>query len=101
MGASAWLGLNAGFGLAGLGGLAALLGLGVGLTFAQAAALEAEPARRVAARLYTADLVGACLGALLSSVVLLPWGGLGMTTLTVAGLNLAAATGLGRIRDSE
>lgn len=46
---------------------------------------------RTAARLYTADFVGACLGALLTCTLLIPLAGVTAVCLLVAGLNILAA----------
>jgi len=86
--------------LAGLGDLAgqgamllitfALAAL-VGAQFPLAAAASSGEAPPVAARLFSADLVGAALGALLVSAWLIPVAGITAACLLTAGLNLAAA----------
>ncbi len=68
-------------------GIAALVGAQFPLA---AAALSGEPTP-VAARLFSADLLGAALGALLVSAWLIPAAGLSAVCLLTAGLNLAAA----------
>jgi spermidine synthase len=68
-------------------GLAAL----VGAQFPLAAATDRAPTVANAARLYTADLVGASFGALLVSALLIPLAGITAVCLLTAGLNLAAA----------
>jgi spermidine synthase len=67
--------------------LAALVGAQFPLA---GAAADGEPAA-VAARLYSADLVGAALGALLVSTLLIPLLGVTTVCLLTAGLNAAAA----------
>ena len=67
-------------------GLAAL----VGAQFPLANALSTDPSR-AAARLYTADFVGASIGALLTSAWLVPAAGLAGVCWVTGGLNLLAA----------
>jgi predicted membrane-bound spermidine synthase len=67
--------------------LAALVGAQFPLA---GAAANGEPAA-VAARLYSADLIGAALGALLVSALLIPLLGVTTVCLFTAGLNAAAA----------
>jgi spermidine synthase len=74
---------------------AVLAGL-VGAQFCLAGRAGAAGGTLTASRLYTADLVGACVGALLASAVLIPLGGLAATCLLAAGLNVAAAVAVGR-----
>jgi spermidine synthase len=79
-----------------LGGQAVILGLAfvlaalVGHQFAQAAAAESGGPAVAAARLYSADLAGAALGALLVSAWLVPLFGVTTVCLLTAGLNAAA-----------
>ncbi len=68
-----------------------LLAAVVGAQFPLAAAASPGEATRVAARLFSADLTGAALGALLVSAWLIPVAGITMVCLLTAGLNLAAA----------
>jgi spermidine synthase len=68
-----------------------LLALLVGWQFPLAGAVEPGGAAAAASRLYTADLVGASLGALLVSALLIPLVGVTTVCLLTAGLNLAAA----------
>ena len=63
----------------------------VGAQFPLAAAASTGEVTPVAARLFSADLVGAALGALLVSAWLIPVVGLTTVCLLTAGLNLAAA----------
>jgi hypothetical protein len=63
----------------------------VGAQFPLAAAASPGGATPVAARLFTADLTGAALGALLASAWLIPLAGLTTVCLITAGLNVAAA----------
>jgi hypothetical protein len=62
----------------------------VGHQFAQAAAAESGGPAVAAARLYSADLAGAALGALLVSAWLVPLFGVTTVCLLTAGLNAAA-----------
>jgi spermidine synthase len=68
-----------------------LLALLVGCQFPLAGAVEPGGAAAAASRLYTADLAGASLGALLVSALLIPLVGVTTVCLLTAGLNLAAA----------
>lgn len=68
-----------------------LLAALVGGQFPLAAAAESGDAAATASRLYTADLVGASLGALLVSALLIPLLGVMAVCLLTAALNLAAA----------
>lgn len=65
-----------------------------------AAASDGEPAP-VAARLFSADLIGAALGAWLASAWLIPAAGITTVCLLTAGLNLAVATIAWRQRPSS
>ncbi len=75
-----------------IAGLTFLLGVLEGLEFPLASRVEAEssPATLTASRLYAADFVGACLGALLASTLLLPLIGVAGVCLATAGLNVLA-----------
>ncbi|NQT84078.1 fused MFS/spermidine synthase [bacterium] len=66
------------------------LGLGalVGMEFPLAGKADFERIASTAARLYTADFVGACLGAILVSTILIPVMGMVTVCLIVAGLNI-------------
>ncbi len=68
-----------------------LLAALVGGQFPLAGATGSGEAAVTAARLYSADLVGAALGALLVSTLLIPLLGVTTVCLLTAGLNLAAA----------
>ena len=68
-----------------------LLAALVGAQFPLAAAASSGDATPVAARLFSADLVGAALGALLVSAWLIPVAGITAVCLPTAGLNLGAA----------
>ena len=68
-----------------------LLALLAGWQFPLAGAVEPGGAAAAASRLYTADLAGASLGALLVSALLIPLVGVTAVCLLTAGLNLAAA----------
>lgn len=63
----------------------------VGAQFPLAAAASSGEATPMAARLFSADLVGAALGALLVSAWLIPFAGITAVCLITAGLNLAVA----------
>ncbi|MCX7721919.1 MAG: fused MFS/spermidine synthase [Verrucomicrobiae bacterium] len=73
------------------------LGWLVGAQFPLASWLESGRTD-AASKLFTADFVGAFLGALLASTFLVPALGVATTCLAAAGLNLAAAVGLGVAR---
>lgn len=60
----------------------------VGLQFPLANRIESGGVARTASRLYTADLVGASLGAWLPSTLLIPLAGIGSVCLLAAGLNV-------------
>ncbi len=63
----------------------------VGMQFPLANRLEFDGTVTGASRLYTADFVGACLGALLACTLLIPLIGVVGVCLVTAGLNVAAA----------
>jgi len=69
--------------------LALLIGVPVGAEYPLAAALSRGPAGQVAGRLYAADLVGGCAGALLGGLLLVPLLGIPQTCLAVALFSLA------------
>jgi spermidine synthase len=60
----------------------------VGMEFPLASKVESGGAAARASRLYTADFVGACLGALLASTLLIPLLGVTAACLLTAGLNV-------------
>ncbi len=68
-----------------------ILAVLVGGQFPLASAADPGEPAATASRLYTADLVGAALGALLVSTLLIPLLGVTVVCLLTAGLNLAAA----------
>jgi spermidine synthase len=70
--------------------LSFVLAMLVGMEFPTATQVKYEGGATTASRLYTADFVGACLGALLASTLLLPLLGVTGTCLVVAVLNLVA-----------
>ena len=72
------------------GGLAML----VGMEFPLAARAEFDRVAPTASRLYTADLLGACAGALLVSTLLLPLIGIVGVCLLAAALNVLSGGGL-------
>ncbi len=74
--------------------LVLLLAMLVGMEFPLAARLGAEDAAATSARFYTADYVGAALGALLVSTWLIPVLGVTCVCLLTAGLNLLAASAM-------
>ena len=92
-----WLGRLGGWAasLAVLKGVIALLTLIlavlVGMQFPLANRLEFNGTAAGPARLYTADFVGACLGALLACTLLIPLIGVVGVCLVTAALNLAGA----------
>jgi len=73
-------------------GLAGLLGLLIGMQFPIACRTRFETGATTASKLYTADLVGAAFGALLSSTLLIPLLGVTETCLLTAGLNILGGT---------
>jgi spermidine synthase len=76
--------------------LAFILALLVGAEFPLANQLEFRTAASTAARLYTADFLGASLGALLAGTLLIPLLGAPATCWLTAALNLVAALALRR-----
>jgi len=62
----------------------------VGMEFPVASRAEGIGGATTASRLYSADLVGACLGAWLASTLLIPLLGVTLVCVWVAGLNVAA-----------
>ena len=81
----AWAGASAEAVLALMTGLLAVL---VGMEFPLAGKEDFQAVTATAARLYTADLVGACLGALLVSTFLIPLIGVIWVCLIAAAMNL-------------
>lgn len=75
----------------GLLGLSFVLAVFVGMVFPLAAKVVFQEVSSTAARLYTADYLGAALGALIVSTLLIPLWGIGLVCLLTAVLNLAAA----------
>lgn len=67
-----------------------LLAMLTGLVFPLAAKLDFQEMAATASRLYTADYVGAALGALLVSTLLIPLIGVAAVCLVAAGLNVLA-----------
>ncbi len=70
--------------------LTLILAVLVGMQFPLANRLEFDGTAAGASRLYTADFVGACLGALLACTLLIPLIGVGGVCLATALLNVAA-----------
>jgi len=68
--------------------LALVLGVGVGLAFPLAGKVDFSAVTTTAARLYTADYLGAAVGALLVSTLLIPVMGVTAVCLLAAGLNI-------------
>lgn len=68
----------------------------VGAQFPLAGALDFEELSTTASRLYTADYLGAALGALLVSTLLIPLIGVAGVCLLIAGANVLSACVLGR-----
>jgi spermidine synthase len=73
---------------AAIASLTFVLALLVGMQFPLATQLEFDGTVAAASRLYTADFVGACLGALLACTLLIPLVGVTGVCLLTAGLNL-------------
>jgi spermidine synthase len=71
-----------------IAGLAFLLAVLIGMEFSTACRLQFESGAATASRLYTADFVGAFLGALLPSTFLIPLIGVTAVCLLTAGLNV-------------
>jgi len=76
--------------------LTLILAILVGMQFPLANRLEYDGTIRGAARLYEADFVGACLGALLACTVLIPLIGVGGVCLLTALLNVAGGLAVWR-----
>jgi predicted membrane-bound spermidine synthase len=70
--------------------LTLLLGTLVGMQFPLASLLSDNNATTTASRLYAADFVGACLGALLPSTLLIPLIGVPAVCLLIAALSAIA-----------
>jgi len=70
--------------------LALMLAILVGLEFPLAGKVDFRTVSDTAARIYTADYLGAALGALLVSTLLIPVIGVVQVCLLAAGLNLAS-----------
>lgn len=83
-------GMSAGTGHAAFSLLAALLGVLAGSQFPLAGKLEMDLASTSAGRLYLADMVGSCLGALLASTLIIPLWGVTAACLVTAGVNVLA-----------
>jgi spermidine synthase len=66
----------------------------VGMEFPVATRASSGSVAETASRLYTADFIGACLGALLASTLVIPLLGVTATCLLAAGLNAAGAAWL-------
>ncbi len=71
-----------------IAGLTFLLAVLIGMEFSTACRMQFECGAATAARLYTADFVGAFLGALLPSTFLIPLIGVTPVCLLTAGLNV-------------
>jgi spermidine synthase len=72
--------------------LTLLLAVFVGMEFPLAGKADFRGVASTAARLYTADFVGACLGAILVSTILIPVIGVVAVCLLTAGLNVLSGT---------
>jgi predicted membrane-bound spermidine synthase len=70
--------------------LTLILAVFVGMEFPLAGKADFRGIASTAARLYTADFVGACLGALIVSTLLIPLIGVVWVCLLAAGLNLVS-----------
>jgi spermidine synthase len=71
--------------------LTLVLGALVGAEFPLAGHVDFGGTTATAGRLYTADMIGACLGALLVSTLMIPLLGVTLTCLAAAGLNALGA----------
>jgi spermidine synthase len=80
--------------LAGVAALTFVVALLVGMEFPSATRTQTCDVAGTAARLYTADFVGASLGALVASTLLIPLLGVTATCLLTAGLNAGSAAWL-------
>ncbi|MCJ7543449.1 MAG: hypothetical protein MUP47_02605, partial [Phycisphaerae bacterium] len=78
-------------GQAAVAGAAFVLAAMVGGQFALAGRAGAGAGALAASRLYVADFLGACTGALLASAVLIPLAGLAVTCLLAGAMNVVAA----------
>jgi len=88
--ATGWLASTAGV-QAAIGAMTFVVAGLVGMQFPLASLAEQADSTLTASRLYTADFVGACLGALLASTLLIPLLGVAAVCALAAGLNAAAA----------
>jgi len=89
-GAGGWLASTAGVQVA-IGAMTFVVAGLVGMQFPLAGLAESADSVLTASRLYTADFVGACVGALLASTLLIPLLGVTAVCILAAGLNAAAA----------
>jgi len=85
-----WLASTAGVQVA-IGAMTFVVAGLVGMQFPLAGLAESADSALTASRLYTADFVGACVGALLASTLLIPLLGVAAVCILAAGLNAAAA----------
>jgi spermidine synthase len=85
MGAWPLMGVQVGVAL-----LTLVLAMLVGMQFPMATRSQFDGGATTASRLYTADFVGACLGAFLASTLLIPIIGVAATCWLTAGLNVVA-----------
>lgn len=77
-----------------IAGLTLVLACMVGMEFPMATRTSFGDVVGTASKLYTADFIGACLGALLASTLLIPLLGVMATCLLAAGLNAVSAVWL-------
>jgi spermidine synthase len=80
--------------------LTLMLGALVGMQFPLANQLEFDGSATGASRLYTADFIGACLGALLACTLLIPLVGVAGVCLLTALLNVVGGVGVLRLRSA-
>ena len=85
-----WLASTAGVQVA-IGAMTFVVAGLVGMQFPLAGLAESADSALTASRLYTADFVGACVGALLASTLLIPLLGVAAVCILAAGLKAAAA----------
>ncbi|MBM3199680.1 hypothetical protein FJZ53_01995 [Candidatus Woesearchaeota archaeon] len=71
--------------------LVIVLGFMAGFAFPLASKLSFDTVEKTSAKVYAADLIGSCLGAIIISVVLIPLLGITQVCMIIACLNIAAS----------